>query len=142
MKMKNTIHVCRFIVISLLLIFTNGCKDDPEFSVTTDRVSDITPTSATLNGSIHSGEANYCGFTWSEVPALPADQSYNISPAGTGNKMFTGEFSASLTGLTHGTTYYVRAYAFDYRQGAGYSGTAYGEVISFTTTGSISGIDK
>jgi hypothetical protein len=139
MKMKKRIIVCRLIIISLLLIITHGCKVEPEFSVTTDRVSDIGSTSATCIGSIHSGDANYCGFTWSKLPALPENQSYNKSPAGTGDKEFTGEFSVSLTDLTPATTYYVRAYAFDYRQGAGYSGTAYGMVISFTTSGSISG---
>jgi len=139
MKMKNRIVVSRFIIINLLLIFTNGCKVEPEFSVTTDRVSDIGSTSATCTGSIHSGEANYCGFTWSKLPGLPENQSYNKSPAGSGDKVFTGEFSVSLTDLTPGTTYYVRAYAFDYRTGLGYTGTAYGEVISFTTTGNLSG---
>ncbi|MEX0980925.1 MAG: hypothetical protein WD577_04235 [Bacteroidales bacterium] len=39
----------------------------------------------------------------------------------------TGEFSGSLTGLTAGTTYYVKAYATNN------VGTAYGETKSFTT---------
>jgi hypothetical protein len=136
--MKNKILVNGFIMVSLLLIFTQGCKVEPEFTVTTDRVSEITSTSATCIGSIHSGEANSYGFTWSKLPGLPENQSYNKSPAGSGDKEFTGEFSVSLTDLTPGTTYYVRAYAFDYRQGAGYSGTTYGDVITFTTKGSVS----
>lgn len=120
--MKNRILVCRFIIISFLFIFIPGCKVDPGINVTTDRVSDITSTSATFIGSIHSGEPHYCGFTWSELPGLPDNKSYNKSPSGNGDKEFTGEFSVSLTDLTPGTTYYVRAYAFDYRQGIGYSG--------------------
>ena len=38
-----------------------------------------------------------------------------------------GTFTSSLTGLTPGATYYVRAYAVNS------AGTAYGEEISFTT---------
>ena len=40
----------------------------------------------------------------------------------------TGTFTSSLTGLTQGTTYYVRAYATNS------IGTSYGNQISFTTT--------
>ena len=46
----------------------------------------------------------------------------------------TGVFTSSITGLTSGTTYYVRAYATNSL------GTTYGNQLSFTTTGSS--IDK
>ncbi len=41
----------------------------------------------------------------------------------------TGSFTSNLTGLTANTTYYVRAYATNS------AGTAYGNQVSFTTTG-------
>ncbi len=47
----------------------------------------------------------------------------SIASAGTGS----GDFSANLTGLTPGTTYYARAYATNT------SGTYYGAQVSFTT---------
>lgn len=46
----------------------------------------------------------------------------------TNNGSGTGTFASTITGLGPGTTYYVRAYATN----AG--GTAYGSVVSFTTT--------
>lgn len=55
------------------------------------------------------------------------------TPTTSGNKTAdvtgTGAFSSSITGLTPGTIYYVRAYAINAR------GTAYGEQKQFTTSG-------
>jgi uncharacterized protein (TIGR02145 family) len=48
----------------------------------------------------------------------------------------TGSYTSSLTGLTEGTTYYVRAYATN---GAG---TAYGSEISYTTPRPLTGTVK
>jgi hypothetical protein len=51
------------------------------------------------------------------------------SPGTNASGTGTGGFSATLTGLTLGTTYYVRAYATNT------TGTSYGAIYNFTTLG-------
>ena len=94
-------------------------------AVSTLPVSDITATTAVCGGNVTSdGGATVIarGVCWSisENPTL-AD---NYTTNNTG----TGEFTSSLTGLSAGTTYYVRAYATNF------AGTSYGEEITFNTT--------
>ena len=92
--------------------------------VTTMPVSDIGETSVTLHGVIDSkGIPAYTekGFVFSEDINLSVE---------TGNKVIVsgddiGEYSANISGLTKGGTYYVRAYAINRE------GIAYGNVISF-----------
>lgn len=93
-------------------------------TITTNAVSAITSSTATCGGNISSGGGTAVtarGVCWSTSsnPTI-AD---NKTSDGTG----TGTFTSALTGLTAGTTYYVRAYATNY------TGTTYGAVISFTT---------
>ncbi len=94
-------------------------------TVTTTSVSSITSTSATCGGNVtDDGGATVTarGVCWS-TSENPTVENAHITD-GTG----TGSFTSSITGLTAGTTYYVRAYATNSE------GTAYGEQISFTTT--------
>ena len=94
-------------------------------SVTTNNVSNITENSATCGGNITSegGSAVTArGVCWST--------STNPTPAGshTTDSNGTGSFTSNLTGLSSGTTYYVRAYATNG------TGTGYGELKTFTTS--------
>lgn len=62
------------------------------------------------------------GVCWSTSPGPTVEYStYTVDGAG------TGEFSSSITGITPGTTYYLRAYAKNA------IGTGYGDEIIFTT---------
>ena len=91
-------------------------------AVTTGAVSNITATSATLSGNVTSaGVASVTsrGF-------LYGTNSSDLTQTVLGGSG-TGSFTKSLTGLTSGTTYYYKAYATNSE------GTAYGEVLSFTT---------
>ena len=93
-------------------------------TVVTLEVTDITQTTATVNGNVTSdGGANVTerGICWST--SHDPTTSGNHANSGTG----TGSFSVQMTGLTPGTTYYVRAYAKNS------AGTAYGSEVSFTT---------
>lgn len=93
--------------------------------ITTNTLSLITQTTATGGGNINSdGGATVTsrGVCWSNINSNPT-----ISNTKTIDGSGTGAFSSSLTGLTTGTTYYVRAYATNS------AGTAYGSMKSFTT---------
>lgn len=100
--------------------------NDGSVTVTTNSVSDITPTSAMCGGNIIVPSGNTFAITargvcWSENHnPTTAD---NHSSDGSG----AGAFTSSITGLKVNTIYYVRAYAINQL------GTYYGEEKSFTT---------
>ncbi len=99
-------------------------------TVTTGTVSSITTSSASVSGNVTSdggARVNARGICYS------TSQNPTISNTKVTSGSGTGSFSCSLTGLTAGTTYYVRAYATNSE------GTAYGEQLSFTTLSSSSG---
>ena len=93
--------------------------------VTTQAVTAITTTTATGNGNVTAtGEPNPTqhGVVWS-TSANPtiADNKTTDGPVSA-----TGAFTSSMTGLTPGTLYHVRAYATNA------VGTVYGEDVTFT----------
>ena len=93
-------------------------------TVTTNQVTNVTQTTATGGGNVTSdGGATVTerGICWSTSHNPTTSGSHATS--GTG----TGSFSVNMTGLTPGTTYYVRAYAVNSQ------GTSYGSEVSFTT---------
>ena len=95
----------------------------PTVGATTAATS-ITSTSATSGGNVTSdggGAITARGVCWS-TSANPTTTNSKTTDAGT-----TGSFTSSLTGLTSGTLYYVRAYATNN------GGTTYGTQITFTT---------
>jgi hypothetical protein len=103
------------------LIYTIG----PLPTVTTTAVTSITATTASSGGNVISdggAAVTARGVCWSTSPNPTIADSYTTN--GTG----TGVFTSSITGLTPGTTYYVRAYATNS------IGTAYGNPITFTTS--------
>jgi hypothetical protein len=94
--------------------------------VTTLEVTDITQTTATGGGNVtSSGNADVTerGICWST--SHNPTTSGNHASSGTG----TGSFTVNMTGLTAGTTYYVRAYA----KAKNSSDPVYGSEESFTT---------
>jgi hypothetical protein len=97
-------------------------------SLTTTAVTSISNISAISGGNITNdggGVITSRGIVWATT-ANPTTTSYiGITTDGTS----IGTFSSNLTGLTPFTLYYVRAYATNSL------GTAYGNEISFVTTG-------
>jgi uncharacterized protein (TIGR02145 family) len=92
--------------------------------VTTAEITYVTLTTATSGGNVVSdGDATVTahGVCWSTDPNPTTDDAKTDDGAG------IGSFASSITGLTPGTTYHVRAYATNY------DGTAYGADVSFTT---------
>jgi len=93
--------------------------------LTTTFATSITLTSAISGGTITSnGGASITasGICWALTPNPVVTDSHTTD--GTAS----GSFPSSMTGLSAGTTYYVRAYATNS------AGTAYGNDVSFTTT--------
>ena len=101
---------------------TSGGDYSP--TVTTSNVTDIDYTSAKCGGiaSIDGGSnITSRGVCWSTNPN-PTNNNYHTND-GAG----TGPFTSSITGLTQGTKYYVRAFATNS------AGTSYGGQKEFTT---------
>ncbi len=131
-KMKKPIYSLKntFLISALLLILTFGCSKDttdelPNSAPTiqTNGVLNITSTSATCGGTITSdggGAITARGIIWStsRTPNI-------LLPTKTSDGTGTGTFVSQMTGLTLGTTYYVRAYCTNS------FGTTYGNEISF-----------
>lgn len=94
-------------------------------SVSTSSATNVTPSSATLNGSIIKvGSPAYSekGFCYS-TSSNPTINSTKKTVSGTGE----GNYSLSISGLSYNTTYYYKAYAIQ-------NGTPiYGTEVSFNT---------
>lgn len=112
-------------------------------TVTTQAVSNISATAATGNGTLADlGVPNPTayGVCYSSTNITPTISNLVVN---NGAATSAGAFTASITGLSFGTTYYVRAYATNA------VGTTYGDVVTFTTpklptvvTQSVSNISK
>jgi len=93
-------------------------------TVTTTAVTAITSSSASSGGNVTSqGGATVTarGVCWSTSPNPTTAESKTINGSG------TGSYASSLTSLSPGITYYVRAYATNS------AGTGYGDEFSFKT---------
>ena len=96
----------------------------PPSIASTTSATNITKTSATSGGNITTDFGNAItarGVCWS-TSSNPTTAGSKTTESGT-----TGSFSSNITGLTGGTTYYVRAYATNA------SGTGYGNEVSVRT---------
>jgi hypothetical protein len=93
--------------------------------VTTSNVSDITEHTAVSGGEVSEDGGTAVtarGICWSTLSDPTLNDSFSTD--GTG----VGPFVSQMIDLLSDTTYYVRAYATNAK------GTAYGNLISFTTT--------
>jgi uncharacterized protein (TIGR02145 family) len=107
---------------------TNGLP-----SVTTTQTTLITTTTVTLGGNVtneNGASVSPRGVCYSLAP------NPTIADNATSNGSGAGIYSTIVTGLSHSTTYYVRAYATNTE------GTVYGEELSFTTEVGETGISQ
>ncbi len=118
------IIIIPILLIGLTLCFTS-CKPKPTLAiVTTTGVTGITQLTANAGGNVTNDgnvEVTTRGVCWS------TSQNPTTSSGKTSDGTGTGTFTSSITGLTPGTTYYVRAYATNSE------GTAYGSEVSFSS---------
>lgn len=97
-------------------------------TVTTTAISDITATTAKSGGNVtNNGGYNVTarGVCWNTLGGPDLNDQHTTN--GSGN----GTFTSNMTGLTAGTTYYVRAYATNSQ------GTSYGNEKTFTTNNGL-----
>lgn len=118
------------LTIICLAMAVTSCKDpiDTTVSVTTAAVTEITETSALSGGEVTTdggSPISAYGICWS-TKTTPT-----ISDAKTKDGSGLGTFISSISALTPGVTYYVRAYA------SNANGTTYGDAVSFTTISAI-----
>ncbi|WP_396157800.1 fibrobacter succinogenes major paralogous domain-containing protein [Flavobacterium sp.] len=128
------------ILISLSFLFIYGCSSSSDSNNTADlptlttvEVSSITTATAVSGGVISSdGGASILerGVCWS-TSANPNVSLTTKTTDGTG----IGTFTSNISGLAANITYYVRAYATNS------VGTAYGTMVSFTTSNPLTDID-
>ena len=100
-------------------------KDIVKPMVKTNEVSSVVQDAAICGGVViddGGAEVTARGVCWS------TSQNPTINGSHTDDGTGEGDFTSTITGLTAGTTYYVRAYATNVM------GTAYGEQRSFATT--------
>lgn len=112
--------------------FTSRAITPP--TVSTDTISSISNTTANGGGNVtNDGGATITsrGVCWSKSPN-PTVALITKTTDGSG----TGTFTSSITGLTLGTTYYVRAYAINS------VGTSYGAQQTFTTTANFANLSS
>jgi len=98
--------------------------------VSTNNITTFNNTSATLGGNVNAdggAAVTERGVVYSSSDNTPTIGEADVFRDANGTNG-TGTFSKSVTGLTNGTTYYVRAYATNSE------GTSYGSTQSFTTT--------
>ena len=138
-KTRNNLNMKKLLLLSALLIFS--CSDDEgnpcvyEPTLTTQAATDITETSATLNGTIDVYSQN-CdtvenilqGFVYSTTSEPTIDDDV-VNVNGT-------SITESLTNLEPNTTYYARVFLV-----RPLIGIFYGNEVSFVTEESVDPID-
>ena len=123
--MKNLIRISKVILLILSIFLFYSCEEKPTPPViSTTSITAISYTTAASGGEVtNEGGAAVTakGVCWNT--SLDPTVSNSKTSDGTG----IGSFISSLTGLTPGTPYYVRAYATNS------AGTGYGNQVTFST---------
>lgn len=125
--MKEIFRMSIPITLILFILLIHSCKKDQPSPpvITTIMISSITPTTAISGGNVTSdggAAVTSRGVCWSTT-TNPTTALSTKTANGTGKGIFT----SSITGLTPGTTYYLKAYATNS------AGTVYGNEIVFDT---------
>lgn len=119
-------HTCRYPTLQQFASLFGSCGGGgaTEPTLTTSAASDVTETTATLNGSI-SSEGSATPTTRGFAYGLTTSYGATTTEAGS---FSTGAYTASVSSLTCATTYHQRSYA------TSVDGTGYGSDSTFTTS--------
>ena len=114
-KVPGVFFIHLFLGCWLVFLGAATCdRDDLKIVVDTASVTDITATTATSGGYVHSDnneEIIARGVVWNRSGGPKVDANDGITADGAG----LGEFVSYLTGLEPATKYYVRAYVTNAR---------------------------
>jgi len=125
MSKPTKFHLSFLILIGFILVVTNSCTDKSLLPVVeTTKLTGVSSTTLTCWGNVPADAGSAIsarGACWSTSPNPTTSNSKQTSAAGTGN------FKVAVSGLTMGTTYYIRCYATNS------TGTSYGGQLTFTT---------
>lgn len=106
--MKDLKYIGLWLLSVMPILFWSSCDDSDDYSafiqIKTGYLKNITYDSAECGGEVVSGRAKERGVCWSTSP-MPT-----VADAGTQDGDGSGVFKSILTGLSEGTTYYVRAW--------------------------------
>lgn len=137
--MKNPLLITVLSISFSLIILGSGCKkaaivNDPPAVTTPDVILDVTSTSAQSGGTITSTGSSAVtanGVCYSSTNQLPT-----VADTKTADPIISTSYTyiSNISGLTPGTTYYLRAYA------SNTNGTGYGSVIKFTTSTTLAAV--
>ncbi|HEY8783185.1 MAG TPA: NHL repeat-containing protein [Mucilaginibacter sp.] len=141
----RNIYLSSFIL--LIAVLTQGCKKTNSTSstqtpiaptvTTISTIINVTSTTAESGGvitSIGNAAITEDGICYSSTNATPTTSDTKLTAPVASNQLQYPPFISNLTGLTPNTTYYVRAYAHNT------AGAAYGSVVKFTTSASLTAI--
>jgi sugar lactone lactonase YvrE len=129
-KKNLLVKVTLTTALILVVLFQFSCKKDSDSTtvpvlLTNSIIAGVTTTTATSGGTVTSGGS--ATVTAVGVCYSSTSQSPSITDSHT-SETVASSFTSNITGLTAGTTYYVRAYA------SSTAGTGYGGVVKFTTS--------
>ncbi|MBM3919544.1 MAG: hypothetical protein FJ344_08615, partial [Sphingomonadales bacterium] len=130
----TTYYVRAYATNSVGTAYGNQVSFSTTSSTTLATITTTAATSVTSSGSSTGGNVTSDGgaAVTARGVAYGTVQNPTTANSTTSNGTGTGVFTSTLTGLTASTLYYVRAYATNS------VGTAYGNQVSFTTSGTVS----
>ncbi|MCJ7446385.1 MAG: hypothetical protein MUO72_01700 [Bacteroidales bacterium] len=114
----------KIFLVAIVILISSCVKEKP--TVITEPITDIKTNSATSGGEvIDDGNEDILGrgVCWNTSSSPTLENCLNHTMDGVG----IGKFTSNITGLSEGSTYYVRAYATNSE------GTGYGEDLSIAT---------
>jgi len=134
----------RFFFLSTLIIISGCKKSTPTSDIvtiplvyTTGAIINLTTTTAQAGGVVTyngAGIITLNGVCYSSTNQTPTTADTKSAAPVDSTGIAITSFISGLTGLTPGTTYYLRAYAVNS------AGVGYGGVLKFTTSSTVTGI--
>lgn len=135
-KYKHIKLIFNIVLLTTALVASSCLTEEEQLetkykpvTVTTNSPTSVSYNSITVGGRITAPQERNVqrGFCWSTIPNQNSEQSYSKTTGETG----IGNFSTTITGLSAGTKYYIKAFARSSLS------TVYGNEVSVTTSAAV-----